>query len=312
ALPAARTPKLDFLALQAGELPPHGRFRHAEGAPCILDADHDLEAVRAWIADRADSKHTQESYYKEISRLYVWAARYAAKPLSGLSREDFDAYLKFLQSIPDDWKAPAAPRMLKNGEPNPSWRPFVGTLSKNSISQSLRVIAAMYTFWHKCGYIVANPLAIRLKKAPRSSTARTQRYLEQGAWEFLLEYIEAMPRDTERERQPAERTRWVIHFAYLSGARLSELAGARMSDFYQEFDVWWLRITGKGKKERLVPASEELITALRRYRSHYDQPGIANRDDETPAILSVTGRSGLTPKSIYLIVKNICAGAAAS
>src|SRR5690606_23916147 len=58
------------------------------------------------------------------------------------------------------------------------------------------------------------------------------------------------------------------------------------------------------------PASEELITALSRYRSHYDLPGIPNPDDETPAILSVTGRSGLTPKSIYLVVKNVCIGAA--
>ena len=38
---------------------------------------------------------------------------------------------------------------------------------------------------------------------------------------------------------------------------------------------WWLAMTGKGNKERLLPATAELMAERGRYRQHYESAGAA-------------------------------------
>src|SRR5260370_9800337 len=74
---------------------------------------------------------------------------------------------------------------------------------------------------------------------------------------------------------PYARVRWLISLLYLMGLRISEVVSNPMGGFFRRRDRdgqdrWWLAITGKGDKERLLPATTELMAELARYRPHYD------------------------------------------
>lgn len=319
-------PEDSFLIAQAAALPALGKYAVPDSASCSLAAQTDIDAVLTWLQDRAKSAHTRDSYFREVSRLYMWSARYTGKPLSGLAREDFLAFQEFLANVPTAMKGPAVPR-FKNGKPNPSWRPFVlvfdiveennkvlhveRQLSSSSIQQSLRVIMALFRYWHEQGYIAINPLKRSISAKDEEDSAemdatKTERYLEPETWEYLINSIDRLPQGTIRDKQHYERARWIFTLAYETGARLDEMKKARMGDFIQRMKLWWLVLLGKGNKRRRVPVSDALLEALKRYRRSMFLPDLPQEKERRFAIMSVTGRSGVSRKTIYLVIKEVC------
>lgn len=325
ARPAPR-PEDNFLVAQATALPAVGKYARPGSEFCTLAAQTDIEAVLTWLHDRATSPHTRDSYFREVSRLYMWSAHYVGKPLSGLARDDLLAFQDFLAQVPTAMKGPAVPR-FKDGIANPDWRPFVlahdqkknengevelveRQLSPSSIQQSLRVISALFSYWHELGYTVINPLkkSIKVKGAIKTHDMEeviTERYLEPETWQYLLGFIDRLPRETVRDRQHYERARWIFALAYESGARLDELKNARMGDFVMRMKLWWLIIVGKGNKRRTVPVSGRLLEALQRYRRSLFLSELPQPKEQRFAVLSVTGRAGVSRKTIYIVMKEI-------
>ena len=76
-----------------------------------------------------------------------------------------------------------------------------------------------------------------------------------------------------------ERNKAMIETLYSSGLRVSELVGLRLSNLF--LDTGFLKITGKGNKERLVPIGDEAMQQVLRYtqevRTH--QPVAAGNED---------------------------------
>ena len=74
-----------------------------------------------------------------------------------------------------------------------------------------------------------------------------------------------------RARAHYHRVRWLFTLLYLGGLRIAEAGGNTMGQFFVRRDTdgtmrWWLTVHGKGDKERLVPATREMMTELARYR----------------------------------------------
>lgn len=61
----------------------------------------------------------------------------------------------------------------------------------------------------------------------------------------------------------AVRDQAMIELLYASGLRVSELVGIRIEDIH--FDAGFIRVTGKGSKERIVPVSPRALKAIRTY-----------------------------------------------
>lgn len=59
------------------------------------------------------------------------------------------------------------------------------------------------------------------------------------------------------------RNRAMLETLYGSGLRVSELTGLKISNIYR--DVGFLKVSGKGNKERLVPLSDESLKYIRLY-----------------------------------------------
>lgn len=289
-------------------LPAGGRFR-APFEDCQISATNDVEAVTAWLRERARrSTSTYANYRKEVERLMLWAAsrNQALSDLASDDMVDFDLFLAN-PSPRDKWIGPRKPR------PDPAWRPFVGPLSRASREQAFNVLRSLYAYLHTKGYLRRNPFGGSSIGREKQNTDEARemrardRYLSRDAWEFLLAYVEALPREDTRARQHAARIRWILNLLYETGARRGEIAAGSMSDLHRdEKDRRWLRLIGKGAKPRDVPVSDDLFDELMRYRLEMKLPAIPTKDEETPLVLSIAGRSRITDKMILRIVKEIC------
>lgn len=286
-----------------------GCNRAGVGAQKLISAQTDLEAIGLWLAEHAHSPHTLRSYRKEATRLLLWAAGERGKPVSSLMREDFIAYERFLLDPPAAWRNQTKPRtglerML-----------LTGSLSTASIRQSMGILSGLLSYLVEAGYLAANPLALRrARRRQQRVRPQVERYLDARQWAYILESTEQLPLSTPRERQVYERARWTLRFLYHSALRVSEAAGARVSDFSQRRGRWWLAVTGKGGVTGEVPISDELMSEFARYRRFHHLPPVPSNLDRAPVILSIAGNPDklLTPTAVYLIVKEQFRHAAAS
>lgn len=70
-----------------------------------------------------------------------------------------------------------------------------------------------------------------------------------------LDEIDSMIAAIDMSKPEGHRNRAIIEMLYGSGLRVSELVSLHISDMYR--DDGYMRITGKGNKQRLVPISKE-------------------------------------------------------
>lgn len=100
------------------------------------------------------------------------------------------------------------------------------------------------------------------------------------------------------------RNRAMLEVLYSSGLRVSELVDLRMNNVY--FDAGFLRVIGKGNKERLVPVGKDALKYLKIYkeqiRIHISvQPG-----SESFMFLNRRGKK-LTRVMVFTIIKQLAA-----
>lgn len=276
----------------------------------LLNANNDVDALHAWLAQYIDSPNTFSSYRKESERLLLWANLELNKAISSLTHEDILLYQQFLRN-----PTPASRWVLKNGSKvaraHEDWRPFAGPLSASSIRQTLTILNSMYSWLVSAGYLAANPLAV-LRGSRTAPAKRLQRYLDMELWNQVKQCIEHLPQQTEREKEHYYRYRWLFSLLYLCGLRVSELSQNRMGSLFCKRDRhgtlrWWMDITGKGQKNRTVPVTEELMTELVSYRTFKGLPPYPLANEEYPLVLPIGHKKfkPLTRAAIHNIVKRI-------
>ncbi|HET6345096.1 MAG TPA: hypothetical protein VFH51_09190, partial [Myxococcota bacterium] len=145
-------------ALPAGLDGRYGTNRAPQGNQ--LDADDDLSAVRAFLAEYAGSPATQRAYTKEAERLLLWAVFGRQKAFSSLTRDDFSAYAAFLADPQprDVWCGPRRGRL--SARLSAGWRPFAGPLSPSARKTALVIINSLMSYLVQARYLAANPLAL--------------------------------------------------------------------------------------------------------------------------------------------------------
>ena len=80
---------------------------------------------------------------------------------------------------------------------------------------------------------------------------------------LTLQEIDDIINSIDLSKKEGQRNRAMIEVLYSCGLRVSELCSLRMSDLY--LHEQFIRITGKGDKQRLVPISERAIAELEAY-----------------------------------------------
>lgn len=283
-------PRFD-LALQ----PPPGPNRAAFSGVAIT-ADSDAEAVEQWVAARAGSQATALTYRREALRLRLWAAVELHKSFSALTAQDCLAYMTFLEHVPDRWisRRRAAPM-------EPGWAPFAGQLTLASRRQAVVIVASLFAWLVKGGYLVHNPwdLVNRRTGDDAARHALDSRAFEPEVWAALLGWIESQPFSPSRER-----ILFLLRFTEATGLRASELVSARLSDLRPVGGRWAMQVQGKGAKKRIAAVPTQALRALCGYLHSRGLPPLERAPQDAPLVSSLD--DALAPigyRSLYETVR---------
>ena len=96
------------------------------------------------------------------------------------------------------------------------------------------------------------------------------------------------------------RNRAILEVLYACGLRVSELTNLKLSNIY--LHISFIKVIGKGNKERMVPIGEEAIKHLEFYLQERNQ--MTNIKTESEDIVFLNRRGGqLTRNMIFMIIK---------
>ena len=130
-------------------------------------------------------------------------------------------------------------------------------LSVVSIRRKIAAVRAMCKFLLAENILTVNP-ASRLR-TPKAK----QRLPEVMSEEKTNNLLDAVERGEGLEKPSRERDIAFLELLYGCGIRVSELVGINLEDI--DLREGWLRVRGKGNKERQVPVAGRAVAAIERY-----------------------------------------------
>jgi integrase/recombinase XerD len=113
------------------------------------------------------------------------------------------------------------------------------------------------------------------------------------------EDVEAMLASVDMTKPRGLRDAAVLEFFYATGTRVSELCGLKLKDV--ELGAGFVRVRGKGQKERMVPIGQEALQRLERYLSEA-RPAIL-KGRKSNVLFVTTWGGAFTRQAVAKLVK---------
>ena len=117
-----------------------------------------------------------------------------------------------------------------------------------------------------------------------------------------IEEVDALIHAVDLSKPEGERNKTMLEVLYSCGLRVSELINLKISNIY--FNDGFIRITGKGDKERLVPIGKQAIKCLDIYLNQVRTHQSIQTGCEDFAFLNRRGKP-LSRVMIFTIIKNL-------
>ena len=171
---------------------------------------------------------------------------------------------------------------------------YVNKLGLSAFSQA-RIISGIKAFYK---FLIAEELITDdptvLLEGPKLGR-KLPDTLEYAEIERLLEAIDL-------SKPEGTRNRAMLEVLYSSGLRVSELVDLKRTNIY--FDIGFLRVIGKGNKERLVPCGKEALRYLKMYLDEIRVHVPVQKGHEAYAFLNRRGKK-LTRVMVFTIIKRL-------
>ncbi len=225
------------------------------------------KGFKAWLQlEKSLAANSVEAYLRDIDKLtdYLQATQKLVKP-DELQLKDLEAFIQ-----------------------------WVAGLGMTVASQS-RIISGLRSFYNYCSMeqiITANPTV--LLEAPK------QKRLLPDTLSF--EEIESIIAQIDLSKPEGGRNKAILETLYSCGLRVSELVNLRLSCLF--LDIGFIRVTGKGDKERLVPIGSEAIKYINIYRNDIRVHISIKPGQEDFLFLNRRG-SKLTRVMIFIMLKEL-------
>jgi integrase/recombinase XerC len=131
-------------------------------------------------------------------------------------------------------------------------------LSSVSIRRKLATVRSFFKYLQRAGLVKTNiARQVRTPKAPKTLPAILTA-------EQANALLNDAPQKARRDERPyPDRDIAILEMLYGCGIRVSELVGLDVQDV--ESSEGWVRVRGKGKKERQTPVTAAALSALRAY-----------------------------------------------
>ena len=117
-----------------------------------------------------------------------------------------------------------------------------------------------------------------------------------------VEEIDSIINAIDTKKSEGQRNKAILETLYSCGLRVSELIDLKVSNLF--FESGFVKIEGKGSKERLVPISTKAIKEINLYLSEYRRILNIDPKDEDVLFLNRRGKK-LSRVMIFTIIKNL-------
>lgn len=119
---------------------------------------------------------------------------------------------------------------------------------------------------------------------------------------LTIEEIDAMIEAIDLSKAEGQRNKAILETLYSCGLRVSELTNLKFSDLF--FEEGFIRVIGKGNKQRLVPSSPSVEKEINFYKTTTRNHLNVVKGSENIVFLNRRGAQ-LTREMIFTIVKNL-------
>lgn len=227
--------------------------------------------------------------YKKGFKAYLQLER-------SLSNNSISAYLNDLEKLTGylqekgDLKNPSELR-LNDLQKFVQW---IAQLGMTPTSQA-RIISGIRTFYKYCLLEDISPTdPTTLLEAPRLKRALPD--------VLSFEEIENIISQIDLSTPQGTRNKAILETLYSCGLRVSEVVNLKLSQLYT--DVGFVRVFGKGNKERLVPIGSSAIKYISLYKNNIRSHQTVQPGEEDILFLNRRGKR-LTRVMVFLIIKDL-------
>lgn len=229
------------------------------------------------------------SDYQESYRNYLRLEK-------AVSMNTIDAYCKDLQKFLDfvkKGKGDVEPADVKQADV----RKFIDLINENGMSASsqARILSGIKSFFK---YLVAHDI-LETDPTAMIETPKTARKLPSV---LSPEEINMLINAIDLNSANGYRNRAMLETLYGCGLRVSELIQLRITDV--NINEGYLKIKGKGDRERLVPIGRSVKDAITLYIHNTRESQTVNKKDENILFLNRRGQM-LTRVMVFTIIKNL-------
>jgi len=167
-----------------------------------------------------------------------------------------------------------------------------------SVATQARVLSGIKSF---CRYLLLEE-AIRKDPSELLDAPKLRRALPHV---LSIEEIDSMLAAIDHTKPDGERNHAIIETMYSCGLRVSETIGLQLSNLY--LDAGFIKVLGKGNKERLVPIGETAVKHINYYRqqtrNHID-PSEIKKGSEDILFLNRRGAK-LSRVMVFMIIRDL-------
>ncbi|MEM1134257.1 MAG: site-specific tyrosine recombinase XerD [Bacteroidota bacterium] len=169
-------------------------------------------------------------------------------------------------------------------------------IASHSQARILSGIKAFYRYLHYHDLILSDPTALI---ASPKLTKKLPDTLEVHEIDMILQAVDLSKKEGTRNRA-------IIETLYSSGIRVSELVNLKTGDV--NYNGGYLKITGKGDKERFAPLGTDALKYIKMYVSEFREKAKKKKGFEKALFLNRRGTS-LSRIMIFNIIKGLALAA---
>ena len=213
-----------------------------------------------------------------------------------LSDHSVEAYLRDIDKLSDylvSINAPVSPADVTLQHLQ-SFMQCIGEMDMAPTSQA-RIISGIKSFFKYClleQICTINPTTLL-------PSPKTRRKLPDV---LSFEEIEKVIAQIDLSKAEGGRNKAILETMYSSGLRVTEAINLKISSLY--LDVGFIRVIGKGDKERLVPIGSDAIKFIKLYKDTIRVHQTPAKDNEDILFLNNRGRA-LSRVMIFYIIKDL-------
>ncbi|MFN6387791.1 MAG: site-specific tyrosine recombinase XerD [Bacteroidota bacterium] len=220
--------------------------------------------------EKSLSDHSVEAYLHDVTKLtqYLLSVNQEKNP-AALTLKDLQAFVK-----------------------------WIGELGMGATTQA-RIISGIRSFYK---YLLTEQL-ITIDPSTLLEAPKTRRKLPDT---LSFEEIELLIGAIDLSSPEGTRNKAILETMYSCGLRVSELVGLKISCLY--LDIGFIRVIGKGDKERLVPIGSDAIKCIKIYKDTVRSHQSVSEKNQDILFLNRRGNA-LSRVMIFYIIKSLATAA---